>query len=167
MQVYESINLATQFWIKGRQFSIARLLHDDDDGTASEAFSREKWPSSGWRLRIITVFTRRWKGKVRDIVDVPAAFTVNPIAIHSGIYSVFTENRRAILWLEETPFGLGLWLLLPFGATLVEEHLLVCQAWRCCCEPGAGILLLLEEAHVSSCLYEHPVAWDADLVHHG
>ena len=205
-QVYENLQEATRFWIKGSRFSIAGLLGQagraceegegsdrrldtpsasghlselslDADGAAAEADPAPPVDASTFSNGTLAIFRlapqdyHRFHaplgGTVLGITDIPGCYyTVNPIAIHSEFANVFTENRRAVLWLETPAFGVAAFVAV--GATLVGSILWsVAPGDRvrkgdelgCFAFGGSTCVLIVPDAH--------PVIWDTDLLDYG
>ncbi|KAF9990778.1 hypothetical protein BGZ75_010033 [Mortierella antarctica] len=94
LSCFESISSATKIWIKGKQFTLPRLLQDDalaaqyDEGAiaifrlAPQDYHRFHCPLQG------TI--------ARDPVKIGGTyFTVNPMAVNENL-DVFTENMRVV-----------------------------------------------------------------------
>jgi phosphatidylserine decarboxylase len=99
LTVFPSIDLATQYWIKGRGFTLARLLGDE---TLANQFNG----GSIAIARLAPQDYHRWhspvSGTVRGIRDIPGTYyTVNPQAVNEpGAVDVFCENKRSVMMLE-------------------------------------------------------------------
>lgn len=167
-QVYESVDEATRFWIKGRRFSVAGLLADASPERELSA------PHARGTLAIFRLAPQDYHrfhaplgGSVVSITPVPGElFTVNPIAIHSEFVDVFTENKRSILWLDTPEFGRVAFVAV--GATLVGsivwsvgpgDAVAKGQELGYFAFGGSTCILLLPDAH--------PVVWDEDLLQYG
>ncbi|ODN96548.1 phosphatidylserine decarboxylase [Cryptococcus wingfieldii CBS 7118] len=92
--VYETVDLAKQFWIKGKQFDIPSLLLGDEaeqaNGKASLIISRLA-PADYHR------FHSPVEGTIVGIKDIEGElYTVNPQAINEDL-NVFTLNKRSVL----------------------------------------------------------------------
>ncbi|CAB4442291.1 unnamed protein product [Rhizophagus irregularis] len=102
MMAFPTITNATELWIKGQSFSIARLL--DDDLAAKDY--------EGGSLGIFRLAPQDYhrfhfpvEGELGPIKDIPGAyFTVNPMAIRSQL-DVYGENKRAICYINSPQFG--------------------------------------------------------------
>ncbi|KAL6768769.1 PSD1 [Auxenochlorella protothecoides x Auxenochlorella symbiontica] len=166
--VYESVDEATRFWIKGRRFSVAGLLADASPERELSA------PHARGTLAIFRLAPQDYHrfhaplgGSVVSITPVPGElFTVNPIAIHSEFVDVFTENKRSILWLDTPEFGRVAFVAV--GATLVGsivwsvgpgDAVAKGQELGYFAFGGSTCILLLPDAH--------PVVWDEDLLQYG
>ncbi len=115
LQVYESIDDATRFWVKGRNYSTAGLLADKELASAFEGGSMAIFrlaPQDYHRYHAPVA------GRVVSITDVPGhLLTVNPIAVNCVHADVFTLNKRAVMIID-TP-NLGQVAFVAIGATLV------------------------------------------------
>ncbi|KAL5703744.1 phosphatidylserine decarboxylase [Ranunculus cassubicifolius] len=110
----------SRFWIKGRKFSIEGLLGD-------AAYSSEFSEGSLVIFRLAPQDYHRFHcpvaGIIEKIVKIPGyLYTVNPIAVNSEYFNVFTDNKREILLLSTKDFGKV--ALVVIGATLVGSIIL-------------------------------------------
>jgi len=115
LNVYESVDDATRFWVKGRNFSLAGLLAD-------EALAGDFHGGSMAIFRLAPQDYHRYHapvaGTIVSITDVPGhLLTVNPIAVNCVHADVFTVNKRSVM-LIDTP-DLGRVAFVAIGATLV------------------------------------------------
>jgi len=119
LMTYPTVDEATRCWIKGRNFSIAGLLNDAEPNRPVAA------RFNGGSMAIFRLAPQDYHrfhspvtGTIENIQDIPGQyFTVNPIAVNSKFADVFTQNKRAIMWIQTEQFG-----RIPFiaiGATLV------------------------------------------------
>ncbi len=163
LQVFSSVDEATRFWIKGRNFSIAGLLADSDPSRPIAS------SYSGGTMAIFRLAPQDYHryhcpvdGKIISITDVPGdLLTVNPIAVNSITCDVFTVNKRSIMMIESP--SLGKVAFIAIGATLVGGI-----TWTT--EIGAEVKKGDELGYFSfggsTCiiLFENNlVQWDADL----
>lgn len=112
--VYPDISLCDGIFVKGKAFSLKNLLSDLDlyqeykEGglmigrLAPVDYHRFHFPTEG-----VPNQTKFIDGKL---------FSVNPLALMKNI-SIFTQNKRALTLLEQTPFGKI--ILMEIGATHV------------------------------------------------
>lgn len=167
-QVYESVDEATRFWIKGRRFSVAGLLADaSPERELSAPYARGTLAIFRLAPQDYHRFHAPLGGSVVSITPVPGElFTVNPIAIHSEFVDVFTENKRSILWLDTPEFGRVAFVAV--GATLVGSIVWTVGPGDAVAKGqelgyfafgGSTCILLLPDAH--------PVVWDEDLLQYG
>ncbi|KAK9895049.1 hypothetical protein P389DRAFT_172616 [Cystobasidium minutum MCA 4210] len=97
LTVWENVTDATQFWIKGRQFTIPNLLQD-------ESISGRPEFKEGCSLAIFRLAPQdyhRWhsplQGTIGAIKAIPGQlYTVNPMAVRNKDVDVFTANKRDI-----------------------------------------------------------------------
>ncbi|KAI8902950.1 phosphatidylserine decarboxylase-domain-containing protein [Globomyces pollinis-pini] len=111
---FESIDIATEFWIKGTRFNLSSLLDDeilaDRFNGASIAIFRLA-PHDYHRIHIPI------DGVIKSIKTIEGShFTVNPMAIRT-IVDVYSENVRAITVLESAIFGKVVYITV--GAMLI------------------------------------------------
>ncbi|EEB07794.1 phosphatidylserine decarboxylase Psd3 [Schizosaccharomyces japonicus yFS275] len=101
---YESIEAATTFWIKGREFSVAGLLGPD--------FSKDAPNYADGSIAIFRLAPQdyhRYHSPVRGVVGKTSKidgqyYTVNPMAVRSTL-NVFGENARTITPIDSPEFG--------------------------------------------------------------
>lgn len=115
LHVFDSIDAATRFWIKGRNFSVTGLLGNADVAglflNGSMAIFRLA-PQDYHR------FHSPVTGRIVSISNIPGhLLTVNPIAINSSYADVFTINKRSLMILDTDVFGRVAFVAI--GATLV------------------------------------------------
>ena len=115
LNVYASVDDATRFWVKGRNFSLAGLLAD-------EALASNFHGGSMAIFRLAPQDYHRFHspvaGTIVSICDVPGhLLTVNPIAVNCVHADVFTVNKRSVMIID-TP-DLGQVAFVAIGATLV------------------------------------------------
>lgn len=102
--VFDRIDDATRIWVKGREFSIERLL-----GNAyPEDAARYKNGALGV-FRLAPQDYHRFHIPVDGVMDVPKTiegeyYTVNPMAIRSAL-DVYGENVRIIVPIDSPTFG--------------------------------------------------------------
>lgn len=105
MVVFESIDDATQIWIKGREFSIQRLL-----GNAyPQDIDRYANGGSFGIFRLAPQDYHRFHIPVDGVLGSPITidgeyYTVNPMAIRSAL-DVYGENVRVLLPIDTELFG--------------------------------------------------------------
>ncbi|KAG0207009.1 hypothetical protein BGX28_001659 [Mortierella sp. GBA30] len=102
MTCFQTIADATKFWIKGAQFTIGKLLMDDElakkyDGGSLAIF------------RLAPQDYHRYHIPVKGILSEPRPidgeyYTVNPMAIRSQL-DVYGENKRVVSTIESKEFG--------------------------------------------------------------
>ena len=102
--VFQSVEQATQLWIKGRDFSIARLLGD--------RYAKERPQSETPAVLVFRLAPQdyhRFHAPVDGVVGEPhwisgEYYTVNPMAIRSTI-DVYGENTRVVIPIYTEHFG--------------------------------------------------------------
>ncbi|KAJ7252755.1 phosphatidylserine decarboxylase-domain-containing protein [Mycena haematopus] len=119
LTVYQSADLAKQFWIKGRNFTIPNLLGIDPSSEKASAFDN----SSLAIFRLAPADYHRFHspidGTVGESVHFPGQYyTVNPQAVNEPGFDVFTENTRSVLFLTHKATGLPV-AFVAIGALLV------------------------------------------------
>ncbi|RIA83236.1 phosphatidylserine decarboxylase-domain-containing protein [Glomus cerebriforme] len=102
MMAFPTVTKATELWIKGQSFSIARLLDDD-------LIAKEYEGGSLGIFRLAPQDYHRFhfpvEGELGPVKDIPGAyFTVNPMAIRSPL-DVYGENKRAVCYINSPQFG--------------------------------------------------------------
>lgn len=133
LTAYPTIDLATQYWIKGVGFTLERLL-----GSADLA---QKFDGGSIVIaRLAPQDYHRWhapiNGTVRSVNLIPGAYyTVNPQAINEeGIMDVFCENKRSVMLLDRVETGSPV-AIVAVGAMLVGSMKYVGG----CDEPGTQV----------------------------
>jgi len=117
LTAFQTIDLATKYWIKGYGFSLARLLGDDTLATQFDG-------GSVVIARLAPQDYHRWHspvtGTVEGIRDIPGTYyTVNPQAINeAGALDVFCENKRSVMLLKRSWTGSPI-AIVAVGAMLV------------------------------------------------
>ncbi|MCJ1351347.1 MAG: hypothetical protein MMC33_001331 [Icmadophila ericetorum] len=117
LTAFQTIDLATKYWIKGSGFTVARLLGD-------EGLAQQFDGGSIVIARLAPQDYHRWhapvSGVVEDIKDIPGTYyTVNPQAINeSGTLDVFCENKRSVMLIKRTPTNAPV-AVIAVGAMLV------------------------------------------------
>ncbi|KAH0832848.1 phosphatidylserine decarboxylase-domain-containing protein [Lanmaoa asiatica] len=104
LMVFETVSEATRLWIKGRDFTIGRLLGD--------AYREEAERYVGGALAIFRLAPQDYHrfhvpvdGVIGRMVDIAGEYyTVNPQAIRSAL-DVYGENARKIVPIESAEFG--------------------------------------------------------------
>ncbi|CAG8474160.1 3475_t:CDS:10 [Diversispora eburnea] len=102
MMAFPTIDFATQIWIKGQNFSVARLLDDEE---AAKDFE-------GGSLGIFRLAPQDYhryhfpvEGELSEPHGIKGAFyTVNPMAIRSEL-DVYGENKRVVSYINSPQFG--------------------------------------------------------------
>ncbi|GAA5860151.1 hypothetical protein JCM8547_009204 [Rhodosporidiobolus lusitaniae] len=115
---FETVTDATSIWIKGREFSVARMLGDHYGLKASEYEN-----GSLAIFRLAPQDYHRYHSPVDGVMGkqeyiTGQYYTVNPMAIRSGI-SVYTENVRLVAGIDSPVFGevMNVWV----GAMMVAS----------------------------------------------
>ncbi|KAI0470678.1 phosphatidylserine decarboxylase-domain-containing protein [Xylariaceae sp. FL0804] len=141
LAAFPSVALATRCWIKGRGFTVARLLgvedgghgdgddvdvHDEEEADAARRLARSFDGGAVAVHRLAPQDYHRWHapcdGTVEWVRDVPGTYyTVNPQAVNEeGAVDVFCENKRSIMLLSDpTTPGRPLAAIVAVGAMLV------------------------------------------------
>ncbi|KAI8327725.1 phosphatidylserine decarboxylase-domain-containing protein [Chlamydoabsidia padenii] len=115
LNVYSNINQATEYWIKGKNFTLANLFQDEDlakslDGGSIAIFRLA--PQDYHRFHAPAC------GSVQSISNIDGTyFTVNPCTIREQL-DVFTENHRQVIKLVD-PENDRSWATVAIGALLV------------------------------------------------
>ena len=117
LTAFQTVDLATKYWIKGYGFSLTKLLGD-------EALAAQFDGGSIVIARLAPQDYHRWHspvtGTVEGIKNIPGAYyTVNPQAINEpGTLDVFCENKRSIMLLKRSSTGSPI-AIIAVGAMLV------------------------------------------------
>ncbi|KAF8216449.1 phosphatidylserine decarboxylase-domain-containing protein [Mycena galopus ATCC 62051] len=119
LTVYQTIDFAKQFWIKGRNFTIPNLIGVDPSSEKASAFA----DSSLAIFRLAPADYHRFHcpidGTVGEITHIPGQYyTVNPQAVNEPGFDVFTANTRSVLYLTHKATGLPV-AFVAIGALLV------------------------------------------------
>ncbi|EST05400.1 Phosphatidylserine decarboxylase-related [Kalmanozyma brasiliensis GHG001] len=167
MMAFETVNEATKFWIKGRDFTVARLL-----GDAAKTVSNIDSYQNGGALAIFRLAPQdyhRFHCPADATVGRPVwitgqYYTVNPMAIRSAI-DVYGENIRVVVPFHSEAFGT--FYAVCIGAMMVGSTVLTVkegdtvkrgQEFGFFKFGGSTIVLVFEEGRVT---------WDQDLVDNG
>ncbi|TFK49201.1 hypothetical protein OE88DRAFT_1662621 [Heliocybe sulcata] len=107
MTVYPSVDAAQKFWIKGDEFSVARLLNVSPDSDRAKYYEGASLAIARLAPQDYHRFHCPLDGTVTgEIVDVPGAYyTVNPQAVNEPKFDVFTANKRSIAYLTHGQSG--------------------------------------------------------------
>ncbi|KAF4611209.1 hypothetical protein D9613_006883 [Agrocybe pediades] len=106
LTVFESVDTAKAFWVKGQNFDVPHLLNLPADSPQLEPFKN----SSLAIFRLAPADYHRFHTpidcEVGEMVHVPGHFyTVNPQAVNEPGFDVLTANTRTILYLKHIPSG--------------------------------------------------------------
>lgn len=164
LMVFETVSEATKLWIKGREFSIARLLGD--------VYRDEAERYVGGPLAIFRLAPQDYHrfhvpvdGRIGEMRDVKGEYyTVNPQAIRSAL-DVYGENVRKIVPIDSPQFGrvmvvcVGAMMVGSIKITVKEgEDVKRGQELGYFAFGGSTIVVLFERGTVE---------WDEDLVING
>jgi phosphatidylserine decarboxylase precursor len=115
--VYENLAEATKIWIKGKSFTLEKLLGPDCQdvlplflGGSLAVFRLSPQDYHRWHLPVTGRLGRR------HAIN-GALYTVNPIAVKRNAPSIYDENKREVCLIHTAPFGLV--ALIAVGATVV------------------------------------------------
>jgi len=117
LTAYQTLDLATKYWIKGIGFTLTKLLGDDD-------LAKQFDGGSIVIARLAPQDYHRWhapvSATVESVKEIPGAYyTVNPQAINEpGVMDVFCENRRSVMTLRRSPTNSPI-AIVAVGAMLV------------------------------------------------
>ncbi|KAG0337459.1 hypothetical protein BG004_007635, partial [Podila humilis] len=106
MSCFQTISDATKFWIKGRQFTIGKLLGEDDDSSVLAS----KYDGGALAIfRLAPQDYHRYHIPVKGLLSEPKFidgeyYTVNPMAIRSEL-DVYGENKRVVSTITSKEFG--------------------------------------------------------------
>lgn len=96
LTAFATVDLATEYWIKGRGFTLAKLL-------GSAQLAQEFEGGSIVIARLAPQDYHRWHapvdGQVEAVAAIPGTYyTVNPQAINEpGVVDVFADNKRSVM----------------------------------------------------------------------
>ena len=133
MTAFPTIETATEFWVKGAEFTMERLFQDADLAAKFEGGSMVI-------ARLAPQDYHRWHSPIDGVVvsvkDIPGAYyTVNPQAINEpGTLNVYCENRRSVMLVERSPDRAPV-AIVAVGAMLVGSI----RYFDGCDQPGAVI----------------------------
>ncbi|KIM63511.1 hypothetical protein SCLCIDRAFT_117153 [Scleroderma citrinum Foug A] len=164
LMVFDSVTEATRLWIKGREFTVPRLLgdayRDEVERYYHGALAIFRLAPQDYHRFHVPVDGRI--GRISDIVG--EYYTVNPQAVRSAL-DVYGENARKIIPIDSPQFGLV--MAVCVGAmmvgsirTVVEEGQTVARGDELgyFAFGGSTIVVLFEKGMVQ---------WDEDLVING
>ncbi|KAJ7155452.1 phosphatidylserine decarboxylase-domain-containing protein [Mycena crocata] len=118
LTVYQSVDLARQFWIKGRAFDIPNLLQSTPTPETASLFDNPSLAIFRLAPSDYHRFHCPLEATVGEIVHIPGQYyTVNPQAVNEP-FDVFTANTRSVLYLTHTATGLPV-AFVAIGALLV------------------------------------------------
>ncbi|GAA6015551.1 hypothetical protein JCM10207_008634 [Rhodosporidiobolus poonsookiae] len=162
LTVFDSIDAATTFWIKGQHFTLPALLND-------EAKAKEFKNGAIAIFRLAPADYHRYHSPVDAEVGETKGiegsyYTVNPCAVNETL-DVFTRNRRDVTYLS-TPSSTG-----STPLAFVQVGAMLVGAIRRTAEQGQSVKRGEELGYFayggSTCILVVPpgkVEWDADLV---
>ncbi|KAH8112668.1 phosphatidylserine decarboxylase-domain-containing protein [Phellopilus nigrolimitatus] len=164
MMAFESVNEATRLWIKGREFTVARLL--------GEAYRGEADKYIGGALCVFRLAPQDYHrfhspvdGKIGPMTYISGEYyTVNPQAVRTTL-DVYGENARKIVPIDSPTFGrvmavcVGAMMVGSIQTTVQEnEEVKRGQEFGYFAFGGSTIVCLFEKGMVE---------WDEDLVING
>ncbi|KAI7864038.1 phosphatidylserine decarboxylase-domain-containing protein [Spinellus fusiger] len=158
--VFESVDRATEFWIKGKKFSIANLLQDN-------VLAEELEGGSVAIFRLAPQDYHRWHssahGSVESINTLQGTYyTVNPCVVNEDV-NVFTENHRQVLTMK-SPKGFR-YAVVPIGALLVGSIVLTkAQQGQNLAKGDEMGYFQYGGSTVIMVFPKNTVAWDEDLL---
>lgn len=125
---FATVNHATELWIKGRNFTIAKLFNGNYNGYENtDLYKPDKCSVAIFRLapQDYHRFHSPVDGSIGKIKYIEGEYyTVNPMAIRSHL-DVFGENVRAIIPIETKDFGTV--IMVAVGAMMVGSTVLTVQ----------------------------------------
>jgi phosphatidylserine decarboxylase len=102
LNVFETVNHATDIWIKGTMFSLEGMLKD---ATLAKQFEGGSMAIFRLAPQDYHRFHSPVDGQVISVQDVDGTyFSVNPMVVRSK-NNVFTENRRSVAVIDSQQFG--------------------------------------------------------------
>ncbi|KAF7308810.1 hypothetical protein MKEN_01080600 [Mycena kentingensis (nom. inval.)] len=119
LTVFQTIDLAKEFWVKGREFTIPTLLGVDPASKDALAFEGASLAIARLAPCDYHRFHCPIDGVVGEITHIPGQYyTVNPQAVNEPGFDVFTANTRSVLYLTHSATGLPV-AFVAIGALLV------------------------------------------------
>lgn len=123
--VFNTLDDATKIWVKGREFSIARLL-----GTAYPQDAKRYVNGSLGIFRLAPQDYHRFHIPVDGVMDKPKLieggyYTVNPMAIRSAL-DVYSENIRIVVPIDSVAHGRV--MVICVGAMMVGSTVITRKA---------------------------------------
>jgi len=114
LNVFNTVDEATNFWIKGKNFSLLTLLQDTQ-------LAHVFYEGSMVIHRLAPQDYHRFHSPVDGVLGKPVDidgryYTVNPVAIRANV-DVYTENKRSRVLIQSPQFGNVLYIAI--GATMV------------------------------------------------
>ncbi|KAF8957740.1 phosphatidylserine decarboxylase-domain-containing protein [Flammula alnicola] len=164
LMTFETVSEATRLWIKGREFTVARLLGDAYKGQADKY--------TGGALAIFRLAPQDYhrfhspvEGTIGPMTYISGEYyTVNPQAIRSSL-DVYGENARKIVPIDSPQFGrvmavcVGAMMVGSIKTTVQEgEYVQRGQELGYFAFGGSTVVILFEKGKV---------AWDEDLLING
>lgn len=126
LTIFPSVSNATELWIKGKNFSIQRLLAD---AYPDDAYRYSGMGSSIAVFRLAPQDYHRVHSPVDGIMGKPVHidgnyYTVNPMAVRSNL-DVFGENARTVFPIQSPAFGKV--MIVMVGAMMVGSCITTAQ----------------------------------------
>jgi phosphatidylserine decarboxylase len=123
LTAFQTVDLATRYWIKGSGFTLGRLLGNDElaryfDGGSIIIHRLAPQDYHRWHAPV--------SGTVKSVTEIPGSYyTVNPQAINQvGTLDVFCENRRSVMTVERAGTDKSI-AIVAVGAMLVGSIIYV------------------------------------------
>ncbi|WVO16689.1 phosphatidylserine decarboxylase [Cryptococcus depauperatus] len=164
MMAFETVTEATQFWIKGREFTVAKLLGPNYQDVI------ERYEGGALAIyRLAPQDYHRFHSPVKGIIGKMTMiegeyYTVNPQAIRSTL-DVYGENVRKIVPIKSEEFGLvmSVWV----GAMMVGSILTSVEEGQQV-DRGDELGYFAFGGSTIVCLFERgALKWDEDLIQNG
>lgn len=164
MMAFETVSEATRLWIKGREFTVARLL--------GENYKQEAERYTGGALAIFRLAPQDYhrfhtpvEGTIGNMTDIAGEYyTVNPQAIRTAL-DVYGENVRKIVPIDSPQFGrvmavcVGAMMVGSIKTTVEEgQYVQRGDEFGYFAFGGSTIVVLFEKGKVE---------WDEDLLING
>ncbi|OAD06080.1 hypothetical protein MUCCIDRAFT_155233 [Mucor lusitanicus CBS 277.49] len=160
LNVFNSVDAATTFWIKGKEFTLSNLLQDD-------ALAEELEGGSLAIFRLAPQDYHRYhtpaKGTVQSIKPIVGTYyTVNPCTVNQDL-NVFTDNHRSVITLK-SHHGFS-FAIVSIGALLVGSIVHTHAEEEKDLEKGQEMgYFQYGGSTVIAVFPKDTVAWDEDLV---
>lgn len=122
---FDTVTLATELWIKGKNFTLPKLFNGNFDSLQdTNVYKSDNCTLGIFRLapQDYHRFHSPVDGVIRNIKFIEGEYyTVNPMAIRSEL-DVYGENIRSIISIETSNFGTV--IMIPVGAMMVGSTIL-------------------------------------------
>lgn len=102
LTAYSSVAASKRFWVKGDEFTVAKLLGRSPEIAKPAVVFCRLAPQDYHRFHLPAGGVL---GERVDVADADALYSVNPVSVRDRKLNVFTRNRRAFWTLRTRDFG--------------------------------------------------------------